>query len=198
MKAIIFDLDGVLIPAVEWHYKALNRALVDCGIKPISRVDHLKTYNGLPTVKKLEMLGLDEKTSNKVKRLKKKYTSEIIVEECKPDSHKIDMLLGLGEKYILGVCSNAIKSSVVDMLKRANIYQYFELVIGNDELENPKPNPEIYLKAFEKLGLKPKDCIIIEDAPHGIEAAKMSGALTIAVRGYKDVNLDLFKRLGVI
>jgi beta-phosphoglucomutase len=58
IKAIIFDMDGVLVEAKEWHYKALNRALELFGYQ-ISRYDHLTTYDGLPTSKKLEMLSLE-------------------------------------------------------------------------------------------------------------------------------------------
>ena len=58
IKAIIFDMDGVLIDAKEWHYEALNRALSLFGLS-ISRYDHLTTYDGLPTKKKLEMLSLE-------------------------------------------------------------------------------------------------------------------------------------------
>lgn len=57
IKAIFFDMDGVLIDAKEWHYEALNRALELFGM-PISQVDHLTTFDGLPTRKKLEMLTL--------------------------------------------------------------------------------------------------------------------------------------------
>lgn len=193
MKAIIFDLDGVLIDATEWHYKALNKALVKCGYKPIGREDHIKKYNGLPTKEKLKLMGINEPEINE---LKKKYTSEIIAKKCKPDQEKIDMLKTLCSDHIIVCCSNAIKESVVDMLTKSSLLPYFDLIIGNDYIEKPKPDPEIYLTAFNLLHIKPKDCLIIEDAPHGIEAAKMSGALTIAVRGYKDVNLDLFRRIG--
>ena len=58
IKAILFDMDGVLIEAKEWHYEALNRALSLFGC-PISRYDHLQTFDGLPTLKKLELLSLD-------------------------------------------------------------------------------------------------------------------------------------------
>ena len=60
IKAIIFDMDGVLIDAKEWHYEALNRALDLLGME-ISRHDHLVTYDGLPTRKKLEMLSMERK-----------------------------------------------------------------------------------------------------------------------------------------
>ncbi len=59
IKLILFDLDGVLVEAQDWHYEALNRALELFGM-PISRYDHLSTYNGLPTRKKLEMLSVEK------------------------------------------------------------------------------------------------------------------------------------------
>ena len=195
IKAILFDLDGVLVDAVEWHYEALNRALVECGYEPIGRDDHIKKYNGLPTKQKLEMMGIKD---DRVNELKKKFTAEIVEERCKPDEEKRLMLDMLVEKYYLAVCSNAIKESVVDMLTKAKIEDEFTLILGNDEITNPKPDPEIYLKAFEILGVKPEECLIIEDAPHGIEAAKASGATVIAVRGYKDVNINLFRRIGCL
>lgn len=195
IKAIIFDMDGVLVDACEWHYEALNRALVDCGYEPINRDDHIKKYNGLPTKQKLEIMGIDDL---RISELKKKYTAEIVEERCKPNEEKMVLTDMLVEKYALACCSNAIQESVEDMLTRAGIIDNFMFVVGNDEIKNPKPNPEIYLKAFELLRVKPEECLIIEDAPHGIEAGKASGATTIAVRGYKDVNIDLFRRLGCL
>jgi len=187
---IIFDLDGVLVDATEWHYEALNKALIQCGYKPINRGDHISKYNGLPTKQKLKLMNIDDP---RIVELKKKYTSDIIWKKCLPNQEKILMLKYLSEKYKIACCSNAIKESVVDMLKKSELYEYFDLILGNDEIEKPKPDPEIYLKAFDILGVKPEDCLIVEDAPHGIEAAKASGARVLAVRGYDDVNLFLFR-----
>lgn len=194
MKAIIFDLDGVLVDACEWHYGALNMALEENGLKPIGRDDHIKVYNGLPTLKKLEMMGLDEETKKRVVYDKKRFTKEIIDKKCIPNLNKIEMLFSL-KHYKLACCSNAIKESVEQMLKKSYLYDYFDLVMGNDEGFAPKPAPDIYLEAAKRLGVDIKDCLIVEDAPHGIEAAKASGAMVLAVRGYKDVNIDLFRRL---
>jgi beta-phosphoglucomutase-like phosphatase (HAD superfamily) len=87
IKAIIFDMDGVLIEAKDWHYEALNRALSLFGFE-ISRYDHLTTYDGLPTRKKLEMLSLEADLPRElydfINEMKQIYTMEIVHAQCKP------------------------------------------------------------------------------------------------------------------
>jgi|SRR3989344_3132791 len=195
-KAIIFDLDGVLVDATEWHYEALNDALGLFGFE-ITKDEHVGFYNGLPTSEKLKVLsekkGLPEQLHEIVKKLKRKYTDERVAQLCRPSYEKQLMLKALKSKgYILACCSNAQKYSVVNMLTFSGIADFFDLIIGNDEGYAAKPSPEIYLAAFEKLKVKPKEAVIIEDAPHGIEAARASGAKVIEVKGYHDVDLSLF------
>ena len=81
------------------------------------------------------------------------------------------------------------------MLKSAHLFDHFDLIIGNDEVGNPKPHPEIYLTAFDRLGVKPTECIIVEDSPHGVESARASGATVYVVKGVEDVNLSLFESI---
>jgi beta-phosphoglucomutase len=88
IKAILFDLDGVLVDACDWHYLALNRALEEVVGSSISREDHVTTYNGLPTKVKLEMLGLNEEQSNKVWQLKQDYTLDTIREHSEVQTRK--------------------------------------------------------------------------------------------------------------
>ena len=202
IKAIIFDLDGVLIDATEWHFEALNKALGLFGYS-IGRDDHIKIFNGLPTTEKLKIMsekdGLPMDLHELIKAMKKKYTDEIVSQKCRPDHTKQLMLTHLKNKgYKLACCSNAQKYSVMNMLIKSEMDHFFDEIIGNDEGFKPKPAPDIYLAAFAKLNMLPEETIIIEDAPHGIEAAKASGAQVIAVRGYKDVNLTLFVNLNLI
>jgi HAD superfamily hydrolase (TIGR01509 family) len=78
------------------------------------------------------------------------------------------------------------------MLRYAGLYDYMDLIIGNDEVKNPKPDPEIYHLAMQKLQITPEETIIVEDSPHGVEAAKASGAEVRVVRGVEDVHVGLF------
>jgi HAD superfamily hydrolase (TIGR01509 family) len=78
------------------------------------------------------------------------------------------------------------------MLQSAHLYEYLDVIIGNDEVSKSKPDPEMYLVAMKKLGVKPEETLIVEDSPHGIEAAKASGAHVYEVKGVEDVHLGLF------
>lgn len=202
IKAIIFDLDGVLIDATEWHYEALNDALKLFGFE-ITREDHIGFYNGLPTAEKLKALserkGLPLGLHETIKSMKRKYTDNRVVQLCRPSHEKQIMLAQLKSKgYRLACCSNAQKYSVLNMLQCAEIDNFFDHIIGNDEGIKPKPAPDIYLTSFKLLKVKPPEAVIVEDATHGIEAAKLSGAKVIAVRGYEDVNLSLFADLNLV
>ena len=131
--------------------------------------------------------------------MKRKYTDEKVRQLCNPSHEKQIMLTNLKKKgYKLVCASNAQKYSVRNMLRHAGIEHFFNLIIGNDEGFKPKPQPDIYLATFKALKIKPNEAVIVEDASHGIEAAKRSGAKVIAVRGFEDVNLSLFLDLNLI
>lgn len=192
IQAILLDLDGVLVDATEWHYKALNRALELFGFQ-ITRFEHLSTYNGLPTRKKLEMLsvekGLPVALHDLLSRLKQVYTREEILLQCWPVFEKEYMLSRLKQEgYRLAVCSNAIRDSVELMLRRSSLFDYLEFVISNEDVTKPKPDPEIYLKAIERMKIRPKEALVVEDAPYGIESAKRAGIHVCQVSGYDDVD----------
>jgi HAD superfamily hydrolase (TIGR01509 family) len=192
VDAVIFDLDGVLIDATEWHYVAFNRALALFGYA-LTRYEHLAAYNGLPTRTKLEMLsvekGLPRTLHDLVSRLKQQYTQDEILKNCWPSFDKEYMLARLRrEGYRLAVCTNSIRSSTELMLQRSGIREYFELVISNEDVSKPKPDPEIYLTGMSRLGVTPQRTIVIEDAPHGVEAALRSGARVFQVAGFDEVD----------
>src|SRR3989304_220670 len=127
ITAVVFDLDGVLVDATEWHYEALNRSLQLFGFS-ISRYEHLSAYNGLPTRKKLEMLsvekGLPVALHGLINNIKQVYTREEILTQCQPMFDKEYMLSRLKrEGYRLGVCSNAIRDSVELMIRQSGLYE---------------------------------------------------------------------------
>lgn len=192
VKAIIFDMDGVLIDAREWHYESLNKALNLFG-SSISRYDHLVTFDGLPTKKKLEMLStvgeFPRGLHSFVNDLKQQYTMEIVYSSCKPVFQQQYALAKLkNEGYDLAVCSNSVRKTVEIMMEKAGLFNYLNFFLSNQDVSNGKPDPEIYNKAIERLGLSPEECLIIEDNEHGIRAAKDSGAHVLIVESPEDVH----------
>ena len=197
--AVVFDLDGVLIDATEWHYEALNRALALFGYT-ITRYEHLSAYDGLPTRKKLGMLSVEKELPatlhGLIYRIKQLYTREEIRTNCRPVFEKEYMVSRLKrEGYRLAVCSNAIRDSVELMVRGSGLYEYFEFLLSNEDVSRPKPDPEMYLKALERLGCRPEEVVIVEDAAPGVEAARRSGGHVLQVAGFDEVDYFLVKGL---
>jgi HAD superfamily hydrolase (TIGR01509 family) len=193
IKAILFDMDGVLIDAREWHYEALNRALDLFGM-PISRFDHLVTFDGLPTKKKLEMLSLDRDLPYElhefINELKQAYTMELISTQCKPQfvhEYALSNLKQMG--YKIAICSNSIRDTITEMITKSSLLGYVDIYYSNQDVKKGKPDPEIYIKAINHFNLNPSECLIVEDNENGIKAAEASGANLLVVASPADTNL---------
>ena len=194
IKAIFFDMDGVLIDAKDWHYEALNKALNFFGMA-IDRYDHLVTYDGLPTKKKLEMLTMEKNLPLGlhpfIYKLKQQYTVNEILVKCKPQfTHQYALSRLKNEGFRLAVCSNSIGNTIQLMLERADLLQYCDFFLSNEDVEFCKPHPEMYVKAMQRLSVGPKECLIIEDNPQGLKAAADSGAYSLEVRDTSDVHYE--------
>jgi beta-phosphoglucomutase len=192
IKAIIFDMDGVLIDARDWHYEALNKALSMFGMA-ISRFDHLVTYDGLPTKEKLKMLSLEKGLPNGlhsfINELKQQFTIEEVILKCRPVFHHQYALARLkNEGYRLIVCSNSIKDTISMMLSKAGIIEYFDFYLSNQDVKKSKPDPEMYNTAIAKLGFKKDECLVVEDNENGIKSALASGAHLLRVYSVNDVH----------
>lgn len=198
IKAVIFDMDGVLIDAKEWHYEALNKALKLFGFE-ISRYDHLVTYDGLPTSQKLEMLTMERNMPRKLHKfindLKQQYTVDKIFTECNPVfTHEYALSKLKAEGYHLAVASNSIRNTVDLMMTKSNLISYLDFFLSNQDVSKGKPDPEIYQVAINRLGLNPKECLVVEDNKNGIQAAKAAGAHVMEVSTVYDVNYDNIKK----
>jgi HAD superfamily hydrolase (TIGR01509 family) len=194
IKAILFDMDGVLIDAKDWHYDALNKALNHFGFN-ISRYDHLVTFDGLPTRKKLEMLsreqGLPLELHGFLNELKQIYTMEIVHSRCKPrfqHEYALSHLKAAG--YQLAVASNSVRQSVELMMSKSGLMPYLDAVVSNQDVCKGKPDPEIYHKTLKLLNVTPEEALVVEDNEHGIAAGRAAGAHLMIVQDVNDVTLD--------
>ena len=200
IKLIIFDLDGVLVDARELHYNALNKALGSIDEKyVISRDEHLSTYDGLSTTKKLNMLtqnkGLLEELHDTIWELKQKMTIEIIDGFSVDDRIRSIIRSFKSEGYMVACATNSIRETAKLQLIRKGFFEYIDFMYSNQDVKNPKPNSEMYLKCMIKAEVNPNETIIVEDSHIGRKGALSSGAYLCAVEDSTDVSYDKIKRV---
>jgi beta-phosphoglucomutase len=191
IKAVVFDMDGVLIEAKDWHYEALNRALKLFGYE-ISRYEHLTTFDGLPTRRKLQILSADKhlpmELHDFINDMKQRYTMEIVNANCKPRfNHQYALSMLHAKGYRIAVASNSIRNTIEVMMRYAELEGYLDFIISNEDVTKAKPDPEMYSLAISKLRVQPEECLIVEDNENGIKAARASGAHVLEVDEVDDV-----------
>ena len=197
IKAIIFDMDGVLINAKDWHCDSFLKALAFYGYT-MTREEHNILYDGLPSRKKLELLSkekeLPKELYEQILQLKQKYTVEYINMYCKPLAIHKEALSKLEEEgYKLALASNSIRQTVDLMLEKAELNNFLKFSLSNQDVINPKPDPEIYNLAISKLKMNPKECLILEDNDNGIKSALASGAHLLKIETIYDVTYHKIK-----
>ena len=202
-KLIIFDLDGVLVSTKDLHYEALNSALEEVDSKyVISRQDHLKTFDGLKSSEKLDMLtkdrGLPQELHSQIWNRKQELTIQQL-QHIKPDQFIKMTLRELRRRgYKLACCSNAIRRSVLTILSKLDLIEQLDLIISNEDVKQGKPHPEMYWKAMSIMGVLPEETLIVEDSPAGLLAASRSRADILRVDTPKDVNIkNIAEKLNI-
>lgn len=199
IKLIIFDLDGVLVEAKNIHFESLNESLGDKY--RIEWNEHLSKYDGLKTNEKLKLLtkekGLPVNLYDKIWEKKQKLTLKKL-SELNPSTHLKDCIsLLVNDGYKIACCSNSIRKTVLTVLSKLGIIEYFDLILSNEDVKNSKPHPEIYWKAISTIGVLPEETLIVEDSPFGLLAANRSKSHVMRVESPKDITYDnIYKHLN--
>jgi HAD superfamily hydrolase (TIGR01509 family) len=201
IKVIIFDLDGVLVDTKLIHFEALNLALKKYNFDEISIDDHVKIFDGLPTIEKLKILKnnkkIPKKFFTKIQKFKQKITLKILKRKIKKNNKIIKIMKNLRNKYKIVVATNAVNSTLNICLNKLGIEKYVDFKLSNEDINEPKPNPEIYLRIFIKFGIYPSEALIVEDSHYGREAAISSGAKLLPIKRIEDLDLKKI-RLNLI
>lgn len=186
-KLVIFDLDGVLMDSRELHFDALNNALK--SIDPsyvITKEEHLSTYDGLPTTRKLEILtekkGLPVDDYDKVWKKKQDETIKLLDFHVKPDKLLIEMFAEIKHMgFKIAVASNSINKTLKVSLENLGLMQFVDKYIANTDVDRNKPHPEMFWALMTQLNAIPFTTAIVEDSHIGRRAAIDSGATLIPV-----------------
>ena len=194
MKAIIFDLDGVICFTDKYHYQAWKSLADDLGIyfdeninnrlRGVSRMDSLdiilEKYEGRElTVEEKERLA--EKKNTIYRELLEKMTHKDVSDEVR---NTLSRLKDLGYKLSLGSSSKNAKL----ILEKVDLTDAFDAISDGTNITKSKPDPEVFLKAAEFLGVSPSECLVVEDAIAGIEAAKAGGMIAAGLGEAKNYN----------
>ena len=197
IKAIIFDMDGVLVDAKQWHFEALNAPLELFGYR-ISQFEHHQRFDGLPTREKLRILGNENGFPHSlrdfVNEMKQQCLLEMADRLCEPNPGHLQTLGQLREDgYRMALASNSIRRSVDRLMQLTNLEQFLEFTLSNEDVRQPKPSPDIYELAISRLGVQPSECLVVEDGEYGLAAARAAGANLLRVEFVRDVNYTNIK-----
>ena len=187
MKAFIFDLDGVLVFTDRFHYRAWKTLADRLGIyfdetinnrlRGVSRADSLEIilerYDGKPLSQE-EKNALMEEKNNTYRDFLATMTPADMSDEVRKT---LDELRKRGHKLAIGSSSKNTKF----ILERVGMGDYFDAISDGTNITKSKPDPEVFLKAADFLGEAPENCIVVEDAHAGIDAAKAGGMTAVGI-----------------
>ena len=211
IKACIFDLDGVIVDTAKYHFMAWKRLAADLGFE--FKPEHNERLKGVSRVRSLEILlevgGLtfSKLEKERMATLKNEWYLEFI-QKMTPDEILPGVLPFLSELRQAGVkiaLGSASKNAPL-ILQKVKVTQYFDAIIDGNKVSKAKPDPEVFLKAAEELGVDPAYCVVFEDAEAGVEAA-LSGKMccvgvgsplvlnkaTLVIPGFESFNLAALK-----
>lgn len=187
MKAFIFDLDGVLVYTDRYHYQAWKRIADKLGIyfdeqinnrlRGVSRAESfeivLERYTG-PELSQEEKQLFMERKNNYYRELLDDMTPEDVKTETRETLRKLKE-----RGFLLGIGSSSKNTKYI--LQQVELADQFDAISDGTNITRSKPDPEVFLKAAEFLGVSPEECVVVEDACAGIDAAKAAGMTAIGI-----------------
>lgn len=202
MEAVIFDLDGTLIDSEKVHRKAYFKALEKLGfdLDYDQLLDFMFKSQGAPDTKVTQNLvnqfNLDIDPL-KIAQAKYQAYKDLIETDIEAFPGAVEFVKKLAKEYKIALATSSAEDAMQMGIEKMGLKEVFDQEISGANLKNPKPNPDIFLLAAEKLGVDIKNTIIFEDSRNGLEAAKRSGAKVIAYDN-KEENNDFIKEFYVI
>lgn len=197
LKAVIFDMDGVIIDSEPMHNKAYHDMFDEVGIHVSA--EFYQSFTGQSTINICKRLcdhfNLEEAPETLV-ALKRKHYKHFFYSNS--DLGLIDGVLDLIKDYhknglTLVLASSAAMTSITQIFDRFDLNQYFVAKLSGGDLKESKPHPEIFIKAAEASGFSKEECIVIEDSTNGIEAAKGAGVFCVGYDSFHSKNQDYSK-----
>jgi beta-phosphoglucomutase len=186
-SAVIFDVDGVLLDTVPYHFKAWHQLFAEEGYT-FTHKDYLEKVNGLPRETGIKNV-LTNITKTNIKKLtdrKQQYFMEHIAKSMpQPLPGVVSFLNALKTRDTLIGAASSSKNAPA-LLMKAGIAHHFSIIISGADFKQSKPHPEIFILASQRLSINPESCTVIEDSYHGVQAAKNAKMRAIGVLSSND------------
>lgn len=186
MKAFIFDLDGVIVDTAKYHYLAWRDLANELGfeftkeqnelLKGVSRVRSLEILLNIGNIELSEKRKQDLLISKNEEYLE--YVNKMNSEEILPG---IEELLNYLEKEKVSFALGSASKNAPLILQKVGLYDKFSAIVDGNDVSKAKPDPEVFLIAAKKLNKTPEQCVVIEDALAGIQAANNAGMISVAI-----------------
>jgi len=191
LKSILFDFDGVLVDSFETWRHAVNDAIRNAGMEPISAEKFRKEFWGIELRESIKKLGLGEET---VKQANENYFKHLDKLKMKEDAPEV--LKELKGKYKIALVTNTPRKIIEFLLKNFGLEKFFDVIVTGDEVKAGKPHPEIILRACELLGVSPKEVVLVGDTQSDVIAGKSAGCrAVIGVGTEADFKISSLKEL---
>lgn len=195
MKAVIFDMDGVILDSEPIYDSSVTVHLRELGVEVEPEI--FESTRGTTVVEFWSLLqkrysladGVESLVLESVRRLDEHFKTNESVQSMLGLHDFVDYLSSLDKR--LAVASSSRMNRISIILERFRIHSSFEVVVSGDEVNLGKPHPEIFQIAADKLGLEAQDCLVIEDSTNGVKAAKSAGMTCIGFRGSSRNKQDL-------
>lgn len=192
MKAVIFDMDGVIINSEPLHHKVEREIVEELGGKlsdeEVASFVGTTDYNMWSKIKK--KFNLELSVEELIEMKKERFMKEI--DEIQLVPNFMDFMLSLYKKgYLMAIASSNNRKIVDTIVNKFQLYKYMKFIISGEEVKRSKPDPEIFLTAAKKMNVTPSDCIVIEDATNGVKAAKAAGMKCIGLKNTDTGKQDL-------
>jgi beta-phosphoglucomutase len=183
LLAMIFDLDGVLIHSMPLHVLAWERYLGQLGIRAPSVEARMHGKRNAELVRDLIGPDVSEEEAFEHGAAKERLFRSMMLEEG-TEQYRVPGLSEFLKKYRQvpkAVGSNAEPANIQFVLEKLGLRPFFQVIVDGHQVKRPKPFPDIYLEAAARLKTNPEDCVVFEDSPTGVEAARAAGMQVVGV-----------------
>lgn len=202
LKTVIFDMDGVLVNTEPLHYEVWKRTFLNHGLA--IEYDKYKACIGSTAEYLLEIIyqnyGVDYRGNSEIRKEALEVKKEIVKEKGYPMIEGVpEMVKRLHNSgYTLAVASSSSEMHIYEAMEKVGIKEYFAVLCSGEKVENPKPAPDVFLKAADRLKVRPEECIVFEDSSNGCRAAVSAGMMCIGFDNPDSGNQDLSSAVKVI